>query len=113
MDSTFIILIFAFVAIIIAITTHLTFQAKGHGISPMGEEEPTYMSCTIWKDRDAFNGWKNGAAFKQAHAAPSSSGSEEKKEDDKPAQPPAPLWSKPPVPVFYEGSLVISSADGA
>ena len=88
-------------------------KAKGHGIKPMGEEEPSYMSCTIWKDRDAFNGWKNGAAFKQAHAAPSSSASDEKKEDEKPAQSPAPLWSKPPVPVFYEGTLVISSADGA
>jgi hypothetical protein len=28
-------------------------------------------------------------------------------------KPPTPLWSKPPVPVFYEGTLVISSAEGA
>lgn len=85
-------------------------KAKGHGISPMGEEEPTYMSFTIWKDRASFEGWKSGAAFKQAHGG-------EKKEGEegsaKPQQPPAPLWSKPPVPVFYEGTLVISSLDGA
>ena len=79
-------------------------KAKGHGIAPMGEEEPTYMSCTIWKDRTAFNAWKSGTAFKEAHG---SGGDGEMK------KPPTPLWSKPPVPVFYEGTLVISSAEGA
>lgn len=78
-------------------------KAKGHGIAPMGEEEPTYMSCTIWKDRAAFNAWKNGNAFKEAHG--------EKKEGEEKAK--MPLWSKPPVPVFYEGTLVISSPEGA
>ncbi|KAL3790585.1 hypothetical protein HJC23_008791 [Cyclotella cryptica] len=78
-------------------------KAKGHGIAPMGEEEPTYMSCTIWKDRAAFNAWKNGNAFKEAHG-------EKKNVDEKSKMP---LWSKPPVPVFYEGTLVISSPDGA
>ena len=82
-------------------------KAKGHGIAPMGEEEPTYMSCTIWRDREAFEGWKSGAAFKEAHG--SGKGDEEKKDE----KPPAPLWSKPPVPVFYEGTLVISSPEGA
>jgi len=82
-------------------------KAKGHGVTPMGEEEPSHTSCTIWKDRAAFEGWKSGAAFKDAHG--SGSGGEEKK----PEKPPAPLWSKPPVPVFYEGTLVISSTDGA
>lgn len=86
-------------------------KAKGHGISPMGEEEPTYMSCTIWKDRESFDGWKSGAAFKEAHG---SGPSEEKKDGgDEKKQPPAPLWSRPPVPVFYEGTLVISSPEGA
>ncbi|KAL9190055.1 hypothetical protein ACHAXT_007266 [Thalassiosira profunda] len=82
-------------------------KAKGHGISPMGAEEPTYTSCTIWKDRAAFEGWKSGAAFKEAHGEKKTEG------EEKPSQPPAPLWSKPPVPVFYEGTLVISSPDGA
>lgn len=80
-------------------------KAKGHGISPMGEEEPTYLSCTVWKDREAFENWKNGNAFKEAHG--------QKKDGDESKQPLAPLWSKPPVPVFYEATLVISSPDGA
>lgn len=82
-------------------------KAKGHGIAPMGEEEPTYVSTTIWKDRQAFENWKNGNAFKEAHAV-KKDGEEESKE-----QPPAPLWSTPPVPVFYESTLVISSPEGA
>ncbi|KAL7439899.1 hypothetical protein ACHAXH_006952 [Discostella pseudostelligera] len=82
-------------------------KAKGHGIAPMGEEEPTYMSCTIWRDRAAFNGWKSGMAFKEAHGSGGGDGEEKKQ------QPPTPLWSKSPVPVFYEGTLVISSAEGA
>jgi len=84
-------------------------KMKGHGIKPMGEEEPTYTTCTIWKDRESFEGWKSGSAFKEAHAEKKEEGGE----DEKPKQPPAPLWSKPPVPVFYEGTLVISSVDGA
>eukprot|EP00580_Thalassiosira_gravida_P014695 CAMPEP_0201682084 /NCGR_PEP_ID=MMETSP0494-20130426/51438_1 /ASSEMBLY_ACC=CAM_ASM_000839 /TAXON_ID=420259 /ORGANISM="Thalassiosira gravida, Strain GMp14c1" /LENGTH=376 /DNA_ID=CAMNT_0048165839 /DNA_START=17 /DNA_END=1148 /DNA_ORIENTATION=+ len=86
-------------------------RAKGHGIKPMGEEEPTYTSCTVWKDRASFDGWRNGMAFKEAHGQTKkeSGGGEEKKE--KPSGPP--LWSKPPVPVFYEGTLVISSQEGA
>jgi len=87
-------------------------KAKGHGISPMGEEEPTYTSCTVWRDRAAFDGWRTGAAFKEAHGngkkKGEDGGGEEKKE-----RPSTPLWSKPPVPVFYEGTLVISSTEGA
>ena len=88
-------------------------KAKGHGIAPMGEEEPTYMSCTIWKDRAAFHGWKSGTAFKEAHGSGGDGG--EKKEQQQQQQPPTttPLWSRPPVPVFYEGTLVISSPEGA
>ena len=86
-------------------------KAKGHGIVPMGEEESNYMSCTIWKDREAFDGWRNGNVFKEAH------GDAKKKEEGggeaKSGERPKPLWSKPPVPVFYEGTLVISSTDGA
>jgi heme-degrading monooxygenase HmoA len=83
-------------------------KAKGHGIVPMGEEEPTYVSTTIWKDRQAFENWKNGNAFKEAHAQNNQNKGEETKE-----QPSAPLWTKPPVPVFYESTLVISSPEGA
>jgi len=79
-------------------------QAKGHGTVEMDASEPTYVSTTIWKDRTCFDAWRNGSAFSKAHGG-------DKKDAD--AKPPAPLWSKPPVPVFYEGTLVISSQDGA
>ena len=84
-------------------------KAKGHGISPMGEEEPTYVSTTIWKDKEAFENWRSGSAFKDTHAEKKG----EESKEEKPQQPPAPLWSKPPVPVFYESTLVISCPDGA
>ena len=79
-------------------------KAKGHGTVEVDESEPTYQSTTIWKDRESFEAWKNGAMFKAAHG---------QKEGEKPATPPKPLWSKPPEPVFYEGTLVISSEEGA
>ena len=77
--------------------------------STMGEEEPTCTTCTNLKDRAAFDGWKSGAAFKEAYGQKKKEGDADKK----PKQPPAPLWTKPPVPVFYEGTLVISAANGA
>lgn len=85
--------------------------AKGHGIKPMdGTKEPSYLSTTIWKDRTSFDAWRKGNAFKQAHGAKAPSevnaGSDEGK-------PPQPLWSRPPEPVFYEGTLVISKPEGA
>ena len=82
-------------------------KAKGHGITAMGEEEPTYVSTTVWKDRESFENWKNGQAFKAAHGQKDGDDSKQQQ------QPPVPLWSKPPVPVFYEATLVISSPDGA
>ena len=84
--------------------------AKVHG-SKAGDasDEPTYMSCTVWQDREAFQGWRDGQAFKGAHGAGEKKGS--RKEETK--KPPRPLWSRPPVPVFYEGVLVISDEDGA
>ncbi|KAL7512449.1 LOW QUALITY PROTEIN: hypothetical protein ACHAXN_010526 [Cyclotella atomus] len=84
-------------------------KAKGHGIAPMGEEEPTYMSCTIWRDRKAFEDWKNGNAFKEAHGGGAAGDEEKVQQQEKPK----PLWSKPPVPVFYEVTLVISSPEGS
>eukprot|EP00551_Chaetoceros_affinis_P017225 CAMPEP_0203689020 /NCGR_PEP_ID=MMETSP0091-20130426/1478_1 /ASSEMBLY_ACC=CAM_ASM_001089 /TAXON_ID=426623 /ORGANISM="Chaetoceros affinis, Strain CCMP159" /LENGTH=364 /DNA_ID=CAMNT_0050558591 /DNA_START=20 /DNA_END=1114 /DNA_ORIENTATION=+ len=86
---------------------------KGHGVVPFDENsEPTYLSTTIWKDRAAFDAWREGSAFKKAHGTkpPSEQGGEE---GEKPQGPPQPLWSKPPSPVFYEGTLVLSKAEGA
>ncbi|CAJ1950166.1 unnamed protein product [Cylindrotheca closterium] len=86
-------------------------QAKGHGTSPMDESEPTYLSTTIWKDQASFQKWRQGSAFQKAHGG--GPPKDKKDESEKPAAPPAPLWAKPPQPVFYEGTLVISSEEGA
>jgi len=88
-------------------------QAKGHGIKPVEESEATYLSTTIWRDRAAFQAWTKSNSFRKAHSAPASSSKGEDGETKAPPSPPQPLWSKPPVPVFYEGTLVISSTDGA
>ena len=86
---------------------------KGHGVVPFDEHsEPSYLSTTIWKDRAAFDAWRAGSAFKKAHGGSGGHGAE-KKSEEKPASPPQPLWSKPPTPVFYEGTLVISKPEGA
>ncbi|MBV5333102.1 antibiotic biosynthesis monooxygenase, partial [bacterium] len=61
-------------------------KARGHGIVPMGEEEPSYSTCTIWRDRAAFEGWRTGLAFKEAHG---SKGGGEEKEEGQPQKPPA------------------------
>jgi len=85
-------------------------KAKGHGVKEMDEmTEPTYTSTTIWKNRQAFEAWKTGAGFKKAHGKPSTTKEETKVE----AKAPKLLWSRPPVPTFYEGTLVLSSPEGA
>jgi len=84
-------------------------SAKGHGTVPVNDKEPTYVSTTIWRDRAAFDAWRTGDAFKVAHGQKKTG----EKETQKPQAAPAPLWSMPPKPVFYEGTLVISSKEGA
>jgi len=74
------------------------------------EEEPTYVSCTIWKDRASFDKWRSGANFSKGHGQ-SDKGGEKKEEKKKPTGPPQ--WSRPPKPIFYEGMLVVSTKDGA
>ena len=90
---------------------------KGHGVVPFDEQsEPTYVSTTIWKNREAFENWRKGTAFQKAHGQqqqqqqPSASAGGEQQQ---PPSPPKPLWTKPPSPVFYEGTLVISKPEGA
>mmetsp|Transcript_19380 Transcript_19380/g.28695 ORF Transcript_19380/g.28695 Transcript_19380/m.28695 type:complete len:344 (-) Transcript_19380:54-1085(-) len=88
------------------------YGAKGHGIVEFDENtEPTYVSSTIWENREAFEKWRTGNAFKQAHGekSPSDKLADEKEK----ARPPQPLWSRPPIPVFYEGVLVLSKTEGA
>ena len=87
---------------------------KGHGVVPFDEQsEPTYVSTTIWKNREAFENWRKGTAFQKAHGQQQSSASVRGEQQQPPPSPPKPLWTKPPSPVFYEGTLVISKPEGA
>lgn len=81
---------------------------KGHGTVPMdSNSEPTYVSTTLWKDQASFQAWRESSNFSKSH------GNNKPKEDQKPAaEKPKPLWTKPPVPVFYEGKLVITTENG-
>ena len=67
-------------------------QAKGHGVVEMQSNEPSYVSINVFKDRASYDSW----------AA----------QGDKPSVP-ASLARREPETVFYEGTLVISSAEGA
>jgi hypothetical protein len=85
-------------------------------VAPITNSEPSYRSTTIWRDRQAFDNWRNGSAFQKAHGqkpSESKDSSSKSDENEKPKEPPAPLWSQPPQPIFYEGTLVIASKDGA
>jgi heme-degrading monooxygenase HmoA len=89
-------------------------QAKGHGMVEMKSDEPTYMSTTIWKDQASFQKWRKGTAFSKAHGQkPPSENKSDSNSDAAAAAPPKPLWSRPPKPVFYEGTLVITREEGA
>lgn len=93
-------------------------KAKGHGVAPVDEKECAYQSTTIWRDRAAFEAWRGGMAFKQAHgqggkpAGPPGAAGAGKPGGKPEGAPPAPLWSRPPLPQFYEATLVISSPSG-
>jgi hypothetical protein len=86
-------------------------QAKGHGTVAMDEKEPAYLSTTIWKDQASFELWRKGTAFQKAHGQKPPS--EQQSSSEAAAPPQQPLWSQPPRPIFYEGTLVITSEDGA
>mmetsp|Transcript_2339 Transcript_2339/g.6272 ORF Transcript_2339/g.6272 Transcript_2339/m.6272 type:complete len:376 (-) Transcript_2339:2084-3211(-) len=96
-------------------------KTKTHGSEEMDENsEPTYVSFTIWKDRASFDAWRSGSAFSQVHGGKPAGGAKEsgeKPQEEPPKKPPQargpPLWNRPPEPIFYEGTLVISTADGA
>jgi len=93
-------------------------KMKTHGSEELDESaEPTYVSTTIWKDRASFEKWRSGSNFSKVHGqkAGGNGDKKESKGEEAPKKPPQgpPLWSRPPKPIFYEGTLVISSADGA
>lgn len=86
---------------------------KGHGTVEMKDTEPTYVSTTIWRDRDSFNAWRTSQSFKDVHqqqAGSSQPSSESTASQSSSAK--TPLWVKPPAPIFYEGTLVITQSDG-
>jgi len=86
-------------------------QQSGHGVKPMREGEPTYVGTTIWRDREAFEEWRNGKSFGETQGL--QAGGTNKGNDEKMEAPPKALWTSPPVPVFYEGVLVITDTEGA
>lgn len=64
-------------------------QAKGHGVAPMDATEPTYVATTIFQDRKSYEQWSLSRSTINNLK----------------------LQRKPET-VFYEGTLVISSAVG-
>jgi heme-degrading monooxygenase HmoA len=86
-------------------------QQKGHGTVPVDPSEPNYISTTIWKSKAAFDKWRTGNAFRQAHGQGKTSADKETSSTQD--QQSKPLWNRPPVPVFYEGTMVITSPTGA
>jgi heme-degrading monooxygenase HmoA len=97
-------------------------QQKGHGTVPIQEGEPNYLSTTIWKNRASFDQWRTSQNFQEAHGQQTNKKDPVNKETavDKDGTDGAvqaakapPLWSRPPQPVFYEGTLVITKEEGA
>lgn len=96
-------------------------KTKTHSSVAMDETvEPTYVSTTIWQNRASFDKWRSGSNFSKVHGQ-QKEGEDKKKNDatsdneapQKPLQAPGPpMWSRPPKPIFYEGTLVISTAEG-
>ena len=67
-------------------------QAKGHGVSEIGPNEPNYVGAIIFKDRASHDKW-SAAQAEGTLGSPT-------------------MWNKAPEKVFYEGTLVISSEQG-
>lgn len=67
-------------------------QAKGHGVGEVESSEPTYVATYVFEDRTSFEKW--AASVKDMEEIRS-------------------CWTKAPEKTFYEGTLVISSPEGA
>ena len=72
------------------------------------KDEHNYMSCTIWRDRAAFDAWRKSQQFAQAHGG----SSQPAQRPDKAMGGGPPMFERPPRPILYEGVLRISSAEG-
>ena len=78
--------------------------AKGHGMGEISSSEPNYVSAVVFRNQQDFEKWTNQhekdvAAKKEKMTA---GGAELPK-----------FWNKEPEKVLYEGTLVISSEQGA
>jgi len=81
--------------------------AKKAGDGGEPDDGVTHSTFSIWKNRDAFEAWKSDSATKEK-------GSSAKKEGEKgggKSRPPN-LFTRPPIPSFYEGILALESAKG-
>mmetsp|Transcript_45525 Transcript_45525/g.87040 ORF Transcript_45525/g.87040 Transcript_45525/m.87040 type:complete len:344 (+) Transcript_45525:162-1193(+) len=83
--------------------------------APSADDGFNYISCTVWKDRESFNGWRDSQNFKSAHgekpAAPQAA-----EGADRPKGPPPGAMGMmlgPPKVAFYEGKLMLQSQAGA
>ena len=62
------------------------------------EDGFTHSTWSVWRDRSAFEKWRDSEKpAGKSKAAP---------------EPPMNLYARPPVPTFYEGILMLESADG-
>lgn len=86
------------------------FGTKGHGGGGDGNDDVNYSSVTVWKDKASFMKWLESKQFSNAHKGAGSGGSGGEQSS---AAPPAPKWSRPPRPAYYEAMLVLTSPDGA
>jgi len=76
-----------------------TFQLLRRDQVP--DDDVNYISMAVWDSRDAFDHWRNGEGFQQAHS---------RRSDQAPL---AAVLRHPPRPYFYEGKLVVESEHGA
>ena len=62
------------------------------------EDGYNYSTLTVWKDRDAFNAWRESSANSKSHAKAAEA---------------EPMFDGAPSPVLYEGVLALLSDKGA
>lgn len=91
------------------------FQLMRRDQSP--DDDVNYISMAAWDDRAAFDNWRSGKGFKNAHG-----GGAKAAQDGSSAGhggsasgsgPMGGMLVRPPVPYFYEGKLVLESEQGA
>jgi len=88
----------------------LLFRRNGNKKPDDGGEPDdgcTHSTFSVWKDRDAFAEWRADSASK-AKAKPKGEG----KGDPPGKGGPPNIYTRPPVPSFYEGILALESAPG-